>query len=231
MADIESSNSKLSNSISATVRENFTFSKISLIVSCQSFIGLHLTGLWSNCASLPENCNATACVVFLNYIYVIDYNVIRYDPVANFWEIVDFKPSIKGFTCALADNKYIYLLGNLKGLLIFQFYFKMHFEWRNNALFFKHSTGNCSNIVFKFNPLILEGDLLVVGHFKYECHQACLIDDWLYSLSQDQHTCDIFCEKINVATGESMVLYEGKTDSVIADILPKMHGCFSLFSY
>ncbi|KAK6629340.1 hypothetical protein RUM43_003157 [Polyplax serrata] len=158
--------------------------------------------VWSECSSMPQSVYSTPCVAFQNAIYVIDSNVYEYVPKVDMWRTMPIKQFFRGFSCAMADDEYIYLVGN------------------------------STNVIYKFDPKEPKEDFEIVGQFKNECTQACLIDGYVYSLSHDDILDEITCEKMNIKTGKTSVLYEGRTDTVIADLSSRhRHGCFPFLTY
>lgn len=155
---------------------------------------------WTPCAPLPRPMYSVPCCVFREQIYVIESVVYQYSPNRDSWVTLDIVlPSKTIFNSAMANDKFIFL------------------------------TGAFTKIVYKVDPSIPKTTLEKVGTFKNDCSQACLIDEYIYSLSQDEFGEEICCEKLNVNTGENSVIWEGVAGegNEIANLDPKHHhGCF-----
>lgn len=77
---------------------------------------------------MPQSVYSTPCVAFQNAIYVIDSNVYEYVPKVDMWRTMPIKQFFRGFSCAMADDEYIYLVGKYDGGFIFSF---QNFEKRD----------------------------------------------------------------------------------------------------
>lgn len=60
---------------------------------------------------MPQALYSAPCVVFQNSIYLIDTNVYCYIPKKDIWLTMPLESQVKRFSCAMADDTYIYVAG------------------------------------------------------------------------------------------------------------------------
>ncbi|KAL0280037.1 UNVERIFIED_CONTAM: hypothetical protein PYX00_001453 [Menopon gallinae] len=157
---------------------------------------------WTVCSPLPRPMYSAPCCVFKDNIYVIQTQVYQYSTERDMWTTLDISLPSRQVFSNVVVNDDYIFISGI------------------------------NRIVYKFDPSLPTVELTKVGTFTYECWQACLIDDHIYSLSQEEFDSEIYCEKMNVKTGENTVLFRGIAENEIATLNPNHHhGCFPLLFY